>query len=1123
MKFTYLVMSVLLLAPSGTAQTSGSPAFAAQRKQHESTGQPAKTAADFSQEPVLYEYVRGTMRYENDGSGVREVRARVRVQTGAGLAKAGQLLFDYNASDEKIEIRVRVIKPDGSVSDAGPDAIQDLSAPVAREAPIYTDARQKHVTVPGVSVGDVVEYDVVTKSVPLLAGEFWQTWNFLTNAICLDEQLDLNIPGNRLLKIKSPPETEPSVRSDGDRRIYHWATATLEYPEVANPMGKMKFDVKTMLEGVQPSEPRQVLFSTFRSWDAVGRWYAELEHDRRAVTPEIRAKADEIVKGQTTQPAKAQALYSWVSRNIRYVSLSFGVGRYQPHSAGEVLQNRYGDCKDKTTLLEAFLEAEGLHGDAVLINSKHKIDPDVPSPLQFDHAFTFVTIDGHDAWLDSTLGVGPFRYLLPQLRGKDALVVATNGTPSIRKTPDELPDPTMYKVSVESAVDEAGKVDAKFGLDTRGDLEVLVRMMTMQLPPNQVTGIMERAAAQVRKTGAASLSFSDYKTSDPSDATKPFHMEIRIQSQLAKPHLAIGDESPQEAARALTGAIAGHDVLLSFLPGVEFDRPAVRLGGPKEYSLEIAVTLPDLKSDSSSAPVRLHISKDFAEYESESAWEGKTARVSWHLNLRVPEVPASESKEYAAFCQQVVESLGTSSHARADSKLPANSADSTSTPKKAVAPPPEHVAGYTAFTFYKQGEDAAKRQDWANAEQAFQSAVKEDPDYDRAWRDLGRAQMSMLKYAEAESAFRKYLELAPEEPRAYGNLAWALTADKKYSDVVELLEKRVAAHPDDGDAYQRLGYAHVLLRQPEHAIPELEKAAALLPKYRPAHFALAQAYLQNHENDKAAASFQRAIEVDGSNATLNSAAYALAEAQTHLEIAESWSIRSIQAVELELNETTLPIQHRAMLHAGSLAAFWDTLGWIKFQKGDLAGAENYLRAAVELASDTTMTMHLGRICEKQGRTNEAIDAYAETIASVPTTREMDDDEKQALKGLSVLLKDDSLVQERVKQSRTKMKERASVSIPNSASIEGIAQYMLIIGPDSHATAMESMDSEDSLTALSAVRKVRLPQSFPDDMLQKLPRSGTLSCPRADSPCTLTLASAGAAIRTLPGPSQSNAQ
>ncbi len=142
----------------------------------------AAAATDYSQEPLVYESVRGKLRYENDGTGVREVVARIHVQDALGVQRAGQLIFEYNSSNQNVEIRsVRVIKPDGTeITTGGPDSVQDLSAPVAREAPMYTDARQKHVTVAGLGVGDYLEYDVVTTTTkPMIPNQFWQTWTFV--------------------------------------------------------------------------------------------------------------------------------------------------------------------------------------------------------------------------------------------------------------------------------------------------------------------------------------------------------------------------------------------------------------------------------------------------------------------------------------------------------------------------------------------------------------------------------------------------------------------------------------------------------------------------------------------------------------------------------------------------------------------------------------------------------------------------------------------------------------------------------------------------------------------------------------------------------------------------------
>ncbi len=178
--------------------------------------------------------------------------------------------------------------------------------------------------------------------------------------------------------------------------------------------------------------------TTFETWEQIGRWYADLEKDRRAPTPEVRAKAQELTKGLNTDLEKTEALYDFVAKNFRYVSLSLGVGRYQPHAASDVLHDQYGDCKDKHTLLASLLEAEGLHADSVLINSSRKLDPDVPSPSQFDHVITMLPMGQgtnphgkkEEVWMDTTAEVAPFRLLAYTLRNKQALVIPPANPPS---------------------------------------------------------------------------------------------------------------------------------------------------------------------------------------------------------------------------------------------------------------------------------------------------------------------------------------------------------------------------------------------------------------------------------------------------------------------------------------------------------------------------------------------------------------------------------------------------------------------------------------------------------------------------------------------------------------------
>src|SRR5437868_14664660 len=129
-------------------------------------GKPAEKSSDspdYTQESFVVEQVRTSFHFEKDGTGRKEVYARVKVQSEAGVEQWGQVVVGYNSANEKIEIPyVRVHKSDGSTITAPADAIQDLSAPLEHDAPVYTDYRQKHITVPGLRPGEVLEYDIVT-------------------------------------------------------------------------------------------------------------------------------------------------------------------------------------------------------------------------------------------------------------------------------------------------------------------------------------------------------------------------------------------------------------------------------------------------------------------------------------------------------------------------------------------------------------------------------------------------------------------------------------------------------------------------------------------------------------------------------------------------------------------------------------------------------------------------------------------------------------------------------------------------------------------------------------------------------------------------------------------------
>ena len=128
------------------------------------------------------------------------------------------------------------------------------------------------------------------------------------------------------------------------------------------------------------------------TWKSIGEWYSKLSSDRLVASPEVAAKAAELTAGKSDFLDKAQAISEFVQQDIRYFAIEVGIGGYQPHAAGDIFRNRYGDCKDKATLLSAMLSSVGIHSALMMVDvSRGVVDPDTPS-LVGDHMIAAIEI-----------------------------------------------------------------------------------------------------------------------------------------------------------------------------------------------------------------------------------------------------------------------------------------------------------------------------------------------------------------------------------------------------------------------------------------------------------------------------------------------------------------------------------------------------------------------------------------------------------------------------------------------------------------------------------------------------------------------------------------------------------
>src|SRR6202022_1304571 len=118
-------------------------------------------------------------------------------------------------------------------------------------------------------------------------------------------------------------------------------------------------------------------------------------------------------------------------------------------------------CKDKHTLLASLLQASGIVLYPALISSSQELDPDIPSPAQFDHIIGYLAHSKNALWLDTTLEVAPYAYLVPRLRDKQALVIPKEESASLITTPADPPFPSTQTFKLDGKLSKTGPLDAK--------------------------------------------------------------------------------------------------------------------------------------------------------------------------------------------------------------------------------------------------------------------------------------------------------------------------------------------------------------------------------------------------------------------------------------------------------------------------------------------------------------------------------------------------------------------------------------------------------------------------------------------------------------------------------------
>lgn len=440
--------------------------------------------------------------------------ARAQTQRGVELLRQHWITYADDRQALKV-LTARIHRPDGSILESFSQQERSLSDPSTR---LYYDARARLIRFPALAPGDTLElaYRLDDTASDNMLSDYFGDVQPIQGEL-FKERFDyvIQMPEGRALHANSPAmalDRSEEELSDGGR-LYRFTAR--EVPRFLPEPG---------MPGVQ--ELVSLLHvSTYETWDEVARYYSGLIRDQLTITPAIRETFAEIVRdlpNPQDELAVIRAVYDFVVSRTRYVGLEFGIHSFKPYPVDKVLSRRFGDCKDKASLMHALLKVGGIDSRIALLRMKRRgrLDPYPASLAVFDHAILYVP--GHDLYLDGTAEHHGTMELPAQDTGANVLVVDPDAASTLSRIPEFAADRNVARAVHEVHLAATGVAQLKGQVTRTGQLA----------PAHRRTYLAEAGRAQLFSRAWSrqfpGVSVRALEVSDPAAIEFPFSYAFEL-------------------------------------------------------------------------------------------------------------------------------------------------------------------------------------------------------------------------------------------------------------------------------------------------------------------------------------------------------------------------------------------------------------------------------------------------------------------------------------------------------------------------------------------------------------------------------------------------------------------
>ncbi|AMW28275.1 tetratricopeptide repeat protein [Arthrospira platensis] len=167
-----------------------------------------------------------------------------------------------------------------------------------------------------------------------------------------------------------------------------------------------------------------------------------------------------------------------------------------------------------------------------------------------------------------------------------------------------------------------------------------------------------------------------------------------------------------------------------------------------------------------------------------------------------------------------------------------------------------------AHELAKQAEKLFLSNQLESAVDAYNQALKLEPNLAEVWNNRGVVLTKLKRYQEAIASYEKAIQIRTDYPDAWSNRGVALGKLNYYQAAIFSYDRALALKPDYLDAWNNRGQALMNLEQYDEAIASYNQAAKIRPNFYKIWYNKARCYALTGNRELAIENLQRALRIN---------------------------------------------------------------------------------------------------------------------------------------------------------------------------------------------------------------------------------------------------------------------